>query len=52
MFQKKVNQADLQEEERRLPAEVKVEGAECEEEEGPAKRGSVRGACSKTRERK
>ena len=52
MFQKK-DQADLPQGERRLLAEVKVEGAGCEEEEGPAKeRGRVRGACSKTRERK
>ena len=52
MFQKKMNQADLLEGERRLLAEVKVEEAECEEGEGTGRRGLVRGACSKTRERK
>ena len=39
-------------EEEDIADEQDNEEEECEEEEGPAKRGSVREACFKTRERK
>ena len=53
MFQKKMNQADLLEEERRLLAEVKVEEAECEEGEGTGReRISQRGLLQDQRKKK